>query len=148
MTLERRLPRVGSALLVELGDRVLLGVRNKEPNRGKWVLPGGGVEPFESVKEAARREIAEETGLVVEVGDQIGVFEIIEPPNEHRLIVYSWATPVHGDLRADSDVLELRFVDRTELSELELSPIVKEVLVRTGWLEEPEVRLEEVSATR
>ena len=147
MKLDRRLPRVGSALVIQNGDRVLLGVRNKEPNRGKWVLPGGGVEPFESVKDAAKREIAEETGLVVEVGDQIGVFEIIEPPNEHRLIVYSWATPIQGDLRADSDVLELRFVDRAELSQLDVSPIVRKVLLQTGWLES-EDRVEQVSGTR
>src|SRR3954447_2705217 len=80
------LPRIGSAVIVLDGGSVLLGVRDKEPNRGKWVLPGGKVRPFESIDEAARREIREETGLEIAVERQLGVWEIIEPPAEHRVI--------------------------------------------------------------
>lgn len=70
----------------------------------------------------------------MEVGEQIGTFEIISPPDEHRLIVYSWARPIGGFLRADSDLMELRFCRREELSVLDLTPIVEEVLSRLGWL--------------
>lgn len=127
-------PRVGSALLVVDQDQVLLGRRNKDPNRGKWVLPGGKVEPFESIRDAGRRELLEETGLDVKVGDQIGVFEIIAPPNEHRLIIYSWAAPVGGALRPATDISELRFVSRGEAAELELTEVVRAVLERVSWL--------------
>src|SRR4051812_43060202 len=49
----KTLPRVGSAVIVIDGESVLLGVRNKEPHRGKWVLPGGKIRPFESIDDAA-----------------------------------------------------------------------------------------------
>ena len=59
------MPRLGSALVVRKGDAILLGLRNKEPEKGKWVLPGGGVRPFETIRAAAHRELLEETGLEV-----------------------------------------------------------------------------------
>src|SRR5947209_1263459 len=98
-------PRVGSAVIV-VDDRgsVLLGVRAKDPNRGKWVLPGGKVRPFEKLDEAARREIREETGLEVAIERVVTVKEIVNPPDEHRLIVFSTARPVGGTLRAGSDL--------------------------------------------
>jgi 8-oxo-dGTP diphosphatase len=127
-TLAQKLPRLGSAVVVLDGDRVLLGVRNKEPNRGRWVLPGGKVNPFESIDAAAQREIREETGLEVIVERQLGVWEIINPPAEHRVIVYSLATPVGGALRASSDLSEVKFYSRDELSTIDLTETVRGVL--------------------
>lgn len=129
------LPRVGSALVVREGDKILLARRNKSPNRGRWVIPGGKVEPFESISAAGEREILEETGLVVRVGEQIGVFEIISPPNEHRLIIYSWADRVGGDLRAGSDALEPQFFYRSGIQSLDITEIVKTVLRKIDWLD-------------
>jgi 8-oxo-dGTP diphosphatase len=128
------LPRVGSALLVVDNDRILLGERAKDPNRGMWVIPGGKVEPFETLADAGRREILEETGLVVDVGSQIGVFEIVRPPDEHRVIVFSWARAVAGNLISGSDLSSTRFCSRDDIRRLELSPIVRDVLQRAGWL--------------
>src|SRR5688500_11928832 len=54
-------PRLGCAGLVRRGDAVLLGRRDKEPNRGLWVLPGGGVEFGESFATTLVRELLEET---------------------------------------------------------------------------------------
>lgn len=133
------LPRIGSAVVVCQGDTLLLAQRAKEPNRGKWVFPGGKIEPFESIQRAAEREILEETGLQVEVGEQIGAFEIIRPPDEHRVIIYSWAHPVAGAPRAASDVSDLRFCTREELSELDLSEIVAHVTRTIGWLSQSNV---------
>jgi 8-oxo-dGTP diphosphatase len=129
-------PRVGSAVVVRDGETILLGIRKKEPNRGKWVLPGGRIEPFESIADAARREIAEETGLLIDVNEQIGTFEIVAPPHEHRLIIFSWGSPVGGELRPASDILTLRFCHRDELAQLDLSEIVRAVLRKVGWLDE------------
>lgn len=127
------LPRIGSAVLVVDGDRLLLGVRGKDPNRGKWVLPGGGVHPFESIAEAARRELLEETGLDIEVDNQVDILEIIEPPAEHRVIVFSQAHAIGGQMRASSDLQDVRFCARGEITNMDLSDAVRPVLKKLGW---------------
>jgi 8-oxo-dGTP diphosphatase len=124
----KTLPRIGSAVIVIDGESVLLGVRNKDPHRGKWVLPGGKVQPFESIDDAARREIREETGLEIDVEGQLGVWEIIEPPAEHRVIVYSIARLKGGELKASSDLSDVRFWDIRDLDAVDLTPTVRKVL--------------------
>jgi 8-oxo-dGTP diphosphatase len=136
------LPRIGSALLVQdEGDRILLGQRNKDPQRGFWVIPGGKIHAFERIAEAAIRELQEETGLTVEVGAQFGVYEIIDPPNEHRIVIYSWAKVISGTLRASDDLAEVRFLGREELRGIALTPLVRRVLEDAGVL-----RVEAVAA--
>ena len=123
------LPRVGSALSVrDEANRILLGKRNKDPQRGNWVLPGGKIHAFESIADAAARELEEETGLKVEVQHQFRVYEVINAPQEHRIIIYSWAKVVGGDLRASDDISEVKFVSPRELGDLPLTPLVREVL--------------------
>src|SRR6476620_3655730 len=104
------LPRIGSALLVrDEANRILLGKRNKDPQRGSWVIPGGKIRAFESVDEAACRELREETGLEVEVKGRFRVYEIINPPHEHRIIIYSWGKLVGGTAKASDDLSEIAF---------------------------------------
>jgi 8-oxo-dGTP diphosphatase len=134
----KSVPRLGSAVVVRNGDTVLVARRAKEPNFGKWVFPGGKIEAFETIKAAGQREILEETGLRVEIGNQIGAFEIIEPPNEHRVIIYSWARPLEGTPVPATDVSELRYCTRDELSRMDLSAIVADVARSIGWLDPAE----------
>jgi 8-oxo-dGTP diphosphatase len=131
---DRHFPRVGSAVIVVEDEAILLGVRAKEPNRGMWVLPGGKIEAFESIEEAARREVREETGLEVRITGQLGAFEIINPPDEHRLIVFSRAEPIGGKLQAGSDISDLRFLKADELEGLPLTTFVRGVLEALDWL--------------
>ena len=49
--------------------------RNQDPNRGEWNMPGGFVEPGESGPKAIIREVLEETGLDIEPGSVIGIFD-------------------------------------------------------------------------
>lgn len=66
-------PRGADVIVYSPGtDAVLMLVRGKEPFRNFWVPPGGGVQAGETFRQAAARELAEETGLVVD---------------EHRLVV-------------------------------------------------------------
>ena len=54
--------RVGCSALIKYNDKLLLGIRDKEPNRGMIITPGGGIELFENMKNAVKREVMEETG--------------------------------------------------------------------------------------
>jgi ADP-ribose pyrophosphatase YjhB (NUDIX family) len=130
------LPRIGSALLVQdERKRILLGQRNKDPQRGFWVIPGGKIHAFERIADAAVREIHEETGLAVEVGDHFKVYEIVNPPNEHRIVIYSWAKVIGGTPRASDDLSDVRFFLAEELSHISLTPLVRRVLEDAGMLQ-------------
>src|ERR671916_412733 len=96
------------------------------PVRGLWSLPGGRVEPGENDAAALVREMAEETGLVVQPGDLVGrvrrgLYEIAD----YRCRV------VGGSLRAGDDALDARWCDAAALVELPLVPLLLETL--RGW---------------
>ena len=70
-------PRRG-AILIARDDRgrVLLVKQRGGPFKGAWLVPGGGVEPGESLEEAMRREVVEETGLVVVDARPIALYDV------------------------------------------------------------------------
>lgn len=135
---ERR-PRLGVAVMLQdRAGRLLLGRRGKEPNYGKWVLPGGGVNFGEKWEAAAEREMKEETGLGVCLlpWHRMSIAESIEPA-EHRVIIVAEAYVTGaGDLKAGSDLLEVRWFDKEELQAVrsEISPLVLTPLRHHGWL--------------
>src|SRR5271165_4044034 len=140
--MSQSLPRVGSALIVkDETNRILLGKRNKDPQRGNWILPGGKIHAFESIASAAARELEEETGLRIEVQSQFRVYEVINPPDEHRIVIYSWARAVGGVLRASDDLSEAKFVSLNEPGTLPLTPLVGQVLKDAGYITEAGVSL-------
>ena len=142
------LPRIGSALLVrDNANRILLGQRNKDPQRGSWVIPGGKIHAFERIAEAAAREIEEETGLKVRVENQLGVYEIINPPNEHRIVIYSWGTVTEGVPKASDDLSDIRFFSAEELGEVPMTALVRKVLEDAGLLRREE-RSQAIAAGR
>ena len=69
-----RVQAVGAVVTDDRG-RLLLVLRGREPAAGLWSIPGGKVEPGEAREEAVRREVLEETGLLVEVVAPVGVVE-------------------------------------------------------------------------
>ena len=75
-------PRVRVAVCLTAADRLLL-VAHRKPGPRRWLLPGGGVERGETLLQAARRELFEETGIEAEVGRLLIVCEVIEPGGRH-----------------------------------------------------------------
>lgn len=129
-------PRLGVAVLVtDSHHRLLLGRRGKEPNYGKWVVPGGGVEFGETLVECAVREIKEETGLEISVLSRPPIVTEVIDDDQHRVILFLHAkltgpvNPVAG-----SDLLEARFVQWSNVQHLDVSSVVVPVLQETGWL--------------
>lgn len=91
------------------GDRVLLVRRGRAPARGLYAFPGGRVEPGESLETAARRELAEETGLLAERLARLDEMLLGGGPNDvrlYRLTVFR-ADRVSGRLRAGDDAAEV-----------------------------------------
>ena len=71
-------PIVGVGVVVWHGERVLLVRRGKPPRVGHWSLPGGAQQLGETVAQAARREVMEEAGLEVALGDIVATVDLIE----------------------------------------------------------------------
>lgn len=134
-TRHRPVPAV-AAVIVESG-RILLVRRAVEPSKGKWSVPGGSVEWGESLTEAVKREVREETGLEVEVGEVAGVFDLITNSSQpdagyHYVIIDYFAQAVGGELRPGDDAGEARWVKLDELDEYELTPHLRERLDEMG----------------
>lgn len=122
-----RVPCIG-ALVYDESARLLLIQRGQEPALGLWSLPGGRVEPGETLAAAVVREVFEETGLVVTAGPIVGE---VERPGPGGLVyaITDFATHlVGGRLQHGDDAADARFVDAVELSGLPLSPGLYEAL--------------------
>lgn len=116
-------PLVGVGAVIIQDDRVVVVKRASEPLKGRWSIPGGMLELGEKLREATAREALEETGLIVEAGDVLDVFDAIyvDPTGltqYHYVLIDFLCRPVGGELRAGSDVSEARWVAESELEVL------------------------------
>ena len=97
---------------------VLLIKRGIEPFKGHWSLPGGFVELEETVQEAGKRELAEETGLDGEPGRILGVHRRNSPLYGYLMIVGVEFLVENEDAVAGDDAEEARFFPREELPQI------------------------------
>jgi ADP-ribose pyrophosphatase YjhB (NUDIX family) len=128
-------PLVGvGAIIIEAG-RVALVKRGHTPLEGEWSIPGGVLEVGETLRKAAVREALEETGLAVETGDLLGVFERVIRDEQgkmryHYVLIDFLCRRVAGELVAGDDADDVRWFRRGELSQLELAPETEEVILK------------------
>jgi 8-oxo-dGTP diphosphatase len=126
-----RVPCVGAVVRDDSG-RILVVRRARPPSQGLWSIPGGRVEPGETLAEAARREVREETGLDVDIQQILGHVDI-----PHGDIVYDvadFAATVSGNvppLAAGDDAGDARWVTAPELRNLPTTPELIQTLA--GW---------------
>jgi len=100
---------LAAGAVVWRGDDVLLIRRGKEPRKGEWSIPGGRLERGETLKQAAAREVLEETACRVEVLELCDVVELLEG-ERHLVLVDFTARWLAGEPVAGDDALEARFV--------------------------------------
>jgi 8-oxo-dGTP diphosphatase len=130
-------PRVEVAVgaIVEHAGCLLLVERGRGVGIGRWAPPGGRVEFGEQLRAAVAREVREETGLTVDVGELAGWVERTgaHPAPHHYVILDFWATPVGSTpLIAGDDATDARWVPKSELTALPLVDGLFDFLVSIG----------------
>lgn len=113
-----------SAVVMNEDGKILL---HKRRDNKSWSLPGGAMEPGESIQQTIEREVLEETGYQVQTTRIIGVYT-----NPHHIIEYSngevrqqfsicFACKIlGGELAVSDESLEVAFFDFQEIKELEI----------------------------
>ncbi len=119
-------PIVGVGAVVVREGAVLLVKRASEPLKGQWSLPGGAVELGETLREAIKREVREETGLEIDILDVIEVFDRISRdaenrPRYHYVLIDFLCAAVAGSSQPGSDVAAVAWARPGELSRYQLS---------------------------
>ena len=128
-------PVVSVGAVVIEGQRVLLVKRGQEPLKGRWSLPGGVVEAGEELHAAVVREVREETGLDVQVGEVVDVLDRITRDGDgriefHYVIIDYLCQVAGGSLACASDADDAQWVERAELTGYDLTTKVAEVIGR------------------
>jgi 8-oxo-dGTP diphosphatase len=126
-------PLVGVGAVIIQDSRVLLVKRAHPPLQAQWSIPGGVLEVGELVREAAVREAREETGLVVEPADLLGVYDRVLRNAEqrvqyHYVLIDFLCRRVAGELAAASDAAEVCWFTREELPALKLAEDTLDVI--------------------
>ena len=128
-------PYVGVGAVIVDAGKVVIVKRKYEPLKGQWSIPGGAVEVGETLESSIAREMLEETGLVIEVGPVIEVFDRItrDPDGRvryHFVLVDYLCWPVGGQLQAGSDVEDAILADPSQLEPYKLTPKATMVIAR------------------
>ena len=128
-------PVVGVGAVVVRDGKALIIKRAHEPRKGEWSLPGGLLELGESLQDAARREIKEETSLDVEVGPVIETFDRVHRDDQgkiryHFVIVdfVSWTNG--GEAKAGSDAEAVAWVTADQIDAYQINAHAKAVILK------------------
>ncbi|MDX2156084.1 MAG: NUDIX hydrolase [Hyphomicrobiaceae bacterium] len=141
-------PRLAASAAIFQGNAVLVGERGKGAMAGFWSLPGGHVEPGEIARDAARREVLEETGVVARILGLVDLHEVIHREGGadaetttatvswHYVIAVHYGVWVEGEPVAASDCRTARFVPLDEIDALPLTEGAASLIRRAARLVE------------
>lgn len=130
-------PRAAVGVLVVDSGRVLLVKRARPPRRGRWALPGGRVKLGETLRQAAEREVREETGVTVMARGPIHALEVIERDTDgrvryHYVIVDLAAEYAGGTLAASDEVEDVGWFEFPALENMDVDKDTLALLRRHG----------------
>src|SRR5579863_1018728 len=113
-------PLVGVGAIIIERDRVVLVKRGQAPLQGQWSIPGGMLEVGETLRQAVVREVLEETGLQIEAGELLGVFDrIVRDADErtlyHYVLIDFLCRRIAGEPQAGCDAAAARWFTRGEI---------------------------------
>src|SRR5688572_22084020 len=126
-------PIVGVGAVIMQDGHVVLVKRRFEPLAGQWSLPGGRLELGETLEGGLAREMLEETGLEIEVGPVVDVFDriLLDPERKvryHYVLIDYLCRPIGGTLAHGSDVAAAELVDPDDLDRFRLTPKASSVI--------------------
>ncbi|MHB8138962.1 MAG: NUDIX hydrolase [Smithellaceae bacterium] len=132
-------PRVGVGAIVIHEGKILLVKRGVEPGKGLWAIPGGTLHLGETLRECAVREILEETGITIAVGECIYVFDLIERDDNGKIkfhfVVADFAgLYVSGEPKGADDADEAGWFAPEDLDGLPVSQNTMKALHSIGFL--------------
>ena len=117
------------------GNQVLVIQRATEPSKGRWSLPGGGIELGEKLHEAAKREVWEECGVEFTVAGLIDMVDniVLDEGGKirfHYLVIYLLGRYLSGIPTAHSDAADMAWISREEIPKLDMNPVAMQVLLK------------------
>lgn len=126
-------PLLAVSTIVRRDGLILLVKRARPPFEGHWSFPGGLVELGETLKEAATREVREEAGVEVEIGEQIETVEIIhrdeaDEVDRHYVLAVFVASWQAAEIAAGDDAAEARWFDPNDVADLTMTPDTARIL--------------------
>ena len=115
--------------------RVVIVQRGTEPLKGQWSVPGGALEIGETLRQCAVREALEETGLRVEAGEVLEVFDAIYAETDgrtlyHYVLIDFACTLLGGELKAGGDAIQAKWVRLADLEEYPVAETARKVLAK------------------
>lgn len=132
-------PMMGVGVVIRDKDKILLIRRGTGSSQGIWSVPGGLVELGEKVQDAAKREIKEETGLDVEIGDLIDIANIIQRDDEdkvkyHYVVADFLGKIVGGKLHTTVEAPDARWIKSEELVDYKLTGSLLPIFEKIGFI--------------
>jgi len=128
---ERPIVAVGAAVC--RGEHVLVVQRGREPSLGRWTLPGGAVDLGERMRDAAAREVREECGIEVEIGEVVSIVDNIVHDEDgavryHYAIVDFAARYLGGQLAPNEELAGAAWITPAQFDQYDVAPKARAAL--------------------